>query len=140
MTTSSPVHVHSNETIKQEHRGPETAERPRARTVFRPRVDIVEAKDVVVLTADVPGVSENDVDISLEKDVLTLRARVEPPQYEGYALEVSEYGVGDWERAFTLTNDIDRNRIEATVRDGVLTIRLHKSQEAASRKISVSAG
>jgi len=139
-STFEPSTSNSPEVGKQEHRGPETAERPRARSLYRPLVDIVETKDAVLLTADLPGATEKDVDLSLEKDVLTIRARVEPPTMEGYKLEVSEYGVGDWERSFTLSNEIDRNRIEAAVRDGVLRIRLNKALPATSKKISVLAG
>lgn len=125
---------------KTECQKTETAERPRARSVYRPHVDIVETADAVLLTADLPGVTENDVDVMLDKDVLTLRARVEPPHYEGYVPAALEYGVGDWERAFTVSNEIDRGRIEASVKDGVLRVRLPKSPVATTRRIAVTAG
>jgi HSP20 family protein len=59
---------------------------------------------------------------------------------EGYELEVAEYRVGDYVRSFTLSNQIDRDAIEATVRDGVLRLRLPKVTEAQTRTIAVKAG
>jgi HSP20 family molecular chaperone IbpA len=119
--------------------GTETAQRPATRT-YRPAVDIYDAPDAVHLVADLPGVSENDVDISMEKDVLTITGKVEPPKFDGTTPFSSEYGVGNWERSFTISSEIDRSAIDASVKDGVLRVRLPKSTEAASRKIRVTAG
>lgn len=117
----------------------ETAQRPATRT-YRPAVDIYDAPDAVHLVADLPGVTENDVDISMEKNVLTITGKVEPPKFDGTTPFTTEYGVGNWERSFTISSEIDRSAIDATVRDGVLRVRLPKSTEAASRKIRVTAG
>lgn len=125
---------------KLDRNSAESTERAPTRSVYRPQIDVLETKDAVLVVADVPGVSEKDLDISLEKDVLTVRGKVEIPSYEGYSLVTAEYGLGDWERSFTISNEIDRGRIEATVKDGVLRLTLPKSTELASRKISVSAG
>lgn len=110
------------------------------RVVYRPNVDIVDTPEAVLLTADVPGADDQSVDITLENHILTVRARVVPPQFEGYTLPQPEYGVGDYERTFTLSQDIDRAAIDATVKDGVLRVRLPKVKEAAARKIRVSGG
>lgn len=117
----------------------ETGERTRAST-YRPAVDILDTADAVLLVADLPGVTENDVEISMEKNVLTIVGRVEPPTREGFKPFAAEYGVGNWERSFTISSEIDRSRVDATVKDGVLRVRLPKSTEAASRKIRVTAG
>lgn len=113
------------------------AERIQARKAYIPRTDIYELNDEIMLVADMPGVDENSVDITLEKDVLTLEGLVEPTNFEGYQLSYSEYGVGDYRRQFTLSNEIDRDRIEATVKNGVLTLRLPKANFAKTKKISV---
>ena len=61
-----------------------------------------------------PGVDETSVDITLEKNVLTISGYVEPMQPEGYSLARVEYNIGDFERAFTLSDKIDRDGIGAT--------------------------
>lgn len=115
-------------------------ERASARNVFRPLVDLVETSEAVLLEADLPGVDERSVDITLENRVLTVRGRVEPPQFEGMTPVHTEYGIGDYERSFTLSDEIDRDRIEAAVRNGVLRVTLPKSRQAHARRISVQAG
>jgi len=127
------------EVQKQEAETPAGVERASARRVYVPRVDIYEAGDEVVLTADMPGVDENAVDITLEKNVLTIEGRVEWERPEGYELAYAEYGVGDYHRTFALSNEVDQSRIEATVRNGVLRLVLPKSEVAKTRKIAVRA-
>ncbi len=87
-----------------------------------------------------PGVYENSVDVTLDKDLLTISGYVEPMQPEGYTLAHAEYNIGDFERSFTLSDRIDRDGIEATVKDGVLRLVLPKITEAKSRKIPISVG
>ena len=118
-------------------RKPET-ERTVDRPVFRPRVDIVEESGTLVLLADVPGASESDTDVSLEKNVLTIRGTISPREFEGHTLAWSEYRVADFERAFTISKDIDRDAIEATVKDGVLRVTLPKRPEAGPKRITVT--
>lgn len=122
---------------KREASSPVETERTKARKVFIPRVDICETKDAIVLLADMPGVDEKSVDITLEKNVLTLSGRVEPETYEGRRAAYVEYEAGDYERAFTLSDEIDRDKIEASVKDGVLKLTLPKAEPVKLRKISV---
>jgi HSP20 family protein len=134
----------SNEvqTQKQEVEATEGVERTRATRVYLPPVDIYSHKDRIVIVADMPGVDEHDVDITLEKNVLTLTGYVKTAASapEGYELLYNEYGVGDFQRSFTLPNEIDRNGIEASISQGVLTIALPKAPEAQAKKIAVKAG
>jgi len=115
------------------------AERTRARPAFVPRADIYEAEDKILLIADMPGVDEDSVDITLEKNVLTINGYVEPPTYEGYSLAYAEYRVGDFQRSFSLSNEIDQDKIEATLNNGVLRLHLPKVAPK-TRSISVKAG
>ena len=115
------------------------AERIRARPVFVPHVDIYETNDSIEIVADMPGVDENSVDILLEQDVLTITGFVEPVQVEGYSLAYAEYRVGDYQRRFTVSNQVDREGIEASVKDGVLRVHLPKA-EPTTKKIAVKAG
>ncbi len=86
------------------------AERIRNVKTFVPRVDIYENKDSLFLLADMPGVDENTVDIELEKNVLTITGRVENGHVKYAAMMYSEYEIGDYERVFTLSDQIDRDR------------------------------
>ena len=105
--------------------------------VFVPRVDIVESDDHITLAADIPGVDDSSLTVSIEKNVLTLRGQVQASAPEGYQLAYSEYDVGDFERSFTISNDIDRGAIEAVMKDGVLRLKLPKAQHAMVQKIAV---
>lgn len=134
------VRNESTNAAKQESTTPEGTERIKARKVYVPLVDIVETGDALLLVADMPGVDENGIDVTVEKNVLTVKGIVSGDVPEGYKLSYEEYGIGDYERSFTLTNEIDRNGISATIKDGILKLSLPLAKEATSRKIAVAAG
>ncbi len=112
------------------------AERTRDRLAFVPATDIYETEEAITILADMPGVDETAVDITLEKNVLTINGFVEPEQPEGYSLAYAEYRIGDYQRSFSLSNEIDQDNIEATLKDGVLTVHLPKVSPT-TKKISV---
>ena len=116
------------------------AERTRDRKAFVPRADIYETADGMVVVADVPGVDENSIEITLEKGVLSIVGYVEPAVPEGYELAYVEYDVGDFQRSFRLSDQIDQDKIAATVKDGVLRLHLPKIGPAQARKIAVTSG
>jgi HSP20 family protein len=122
---------------KKEAETPDTGERTRERKVYAPAVDIIERKDDIVVIADMPGVDERSVDITLEKDVLTIYGKVEAGTPEKHVLYFSEYGIGDYQRVFTLTDEVDRDKIQASVKNGVLKIVLPKAAAVKMRKIAV---
>jgi len=128
----------NREMTKKEASIPEGVERTKPRSVFKPDVDIMEQKDDTVLTADLPGVDERSLDITLEKSVITIRGTVAPEIPAGYRLVYGEYAVGDYERAFTLSDEVDKDRIQATVKNGVLKLVLPKAAAAKARRISVT--
>jgi HSP20 family protein len=115
-------------------------ERTRQRRLFVPRADIYETEDDIVVVADVPGTDENNVDITLEKNILTINAFPSNNPPKDYTLVYSEYGLGDYQRRFAISNEIDRDKIKAQVKDGVLSLRLPKAGPAKTRKIAVKAG
>lgn len=125
------------ETTKQEM--PEETERTRDCRCFMPRADIYEVDDQIVIVTDVPGATEDSVDIMLEKNVLTINAYIEPVDMSGYSLLHAEYEIGDYQRSFKLSDEIDREKIEATIKDGILHVYLPKASEARTRKIGVKA-
>jgi HSP20 family molecular chaperone IbpA len=113
-------------------------ETTRATRLYTPTVDIIEHTDDIVLLADMPGVDEKSVDITLEKDQLTIYGKVEPEVSENHRLVISEYGIGDYKRSFTISNEVNRDKIQATVKDGVLKLVLPKAESAKTRKIPVT--
>ena len=124
---------------KQETAAPAVA-RLRETPVFVPGVDIRETEAGVTLVADMPGIDAKSIHVDLDKNVLTVRGTsvTEPP--EGCSLAYQEYRTGDYERAFTLGDHIDRAAIEATVKDGVLRLLLPKAKEIPPKRIAVKAG
>ena len=129
----------TKEIQKKETEGKEGVERTRSKKLYAPLVDIIEEKDNLFLIADMPGVDENSVDITLEKNLLTIYGAVEPDIPENHRLVSAEYGIGDYQRTFTLSDEIDRGKIEARVKNGVLRLTLPKAEEARTRKIKVKA-
>ena len=125
---------------KQEVEPAEGVERTRASRVYVPRVDIYSDEEGVTIVADMPGVDEKNVDILLEKDVLTISGFVTVEEPEGFDLSYNEYGVGDFRHSFTLMEEIARDKIEASMRNGVLRVYLPKAPEAQARKIAVQVG
>jgi HSP20 family molecular chaperone IbpA len=115
-------------------------EQTRPGLVFRPDVDIVEQERGFTVTADLPGVDEEHVDIRLENGILAIRAELAvEPEAEWQPL-YGEYRVGSYYREFALSDRIDVNGIEATMKDGVLDLHLPKAERHRPRSIEVRAG
>ena len=125
---------------KRTEAGERAAEPTSDRAVFVPYADIYEEGDVLTLVADMPGVPADGVDVRVEKDALIIHGRVPDVELEGGRLVHPEYRSGDYERTFTVSHAIDTDRIEATIVDGVLTVRLPKAERAKERKVQVKPG
>ena len=107
------------------------------RATHLPTTDIRETPEAFVLVADLPGVDETALDISLEKGLLTIYGRRSlPAPEEGYALRWGESRDADLRRTFRIPEEIDADGIDAVLTQGVLTLTLPKSQ-AISRRISI---
>jgi HSP20 family protein len=106
--------------------------------VFEPRVDIAEVDDNMLLYVDMPGVRSEDVDVRFENRELQIRGKVTPAATNPHFLLI-EYGVGDYYRAFSVTDDIDAEKIHADLNDGVLTVHLPKAEALKQRRITVNA-
>lgn len=105
---------------------------------YSPRFDIWEGDDELVLYGDLPGVEPADLDIQFENRQLTIYGKV-CRRCEGARHLTSEYGVGDFQRSFTIGESINGDQISAELRHGVLTLHLPKSDEAKPRRIEVKA-
>jgi HSP20 family protein len=107
-----------------------------AAVVARPRVDIVETEQELILLADLPGVRPTDVDVRFENGELTIHGR-RTPINAGKRRALWEYEPAHYHRAFRLTEDVAADRIEAELKNGVLTVRLPKAEAAKPRRIAV---
>ena len=136
-TTAGPARGAEAERVRAAPPG--GAERTRDRPVYVPRVDIVETEEALEILADMPGVTKDSVEVTLEQRVLTIRGRAEVQVPEGLAPLHLEYEPGDYERAFTLSDAVDPSGIEARVRAGVLHLRLPKAGPAKRQRIEVKA-
>lgn len=116
----------------------ETAKSER-RYIYSPRVDICDKDKEIILTAEVPGVDEKDIEITLEGDILTLFGHVEDDTLQGYKKIYAEYGTLDYKRIFKLSDVVDKDHIEASLKNGILTITLQKTAKANPQKIEIKA-
>jgi len=125
-----------NDNLKRETQNVQT-ERLRGGRSYVPAVDIIERADRLLLIADMPGVRSDGLDIVYERGQLTVFGKVAPRQPDQQAFLLREYGVGDFSRAFQVGEGIDASKIEAELRDGVLTVHLPKMSSVMPRRINV---
>jgi len=105
---------------------------------YVPQVDIYETKAGLWLWADMPGVDESSLNVHLDNGVLTIEGQVDVTQYENTTPLYTEYNVGNYVRRFTLSNDVDSDRIVARMQHGVLALEIPKAERAKPRRISVT--
>ena len=115
----------------------ENLERTRERQCLVPKTDIYETEQMIVILADIPGVDRDALDITLEKNILSIDAFSSAGDKQDYSVAYSEYIPGDYHRKFRINGEIDFEKIEAVVADGVLELRLPKSEEAKIKKIPI---
>lgn len=118
---------------KKEHKD----ERTDAGRFFIPQTDIVENKESLVITMDLPGVKKENVSIKLEKNTLEVEGRIDYLPYEKLSPVYAEYNIGNYARKFTVSHAVDTSKIDAVLKDGVLTLALLKVPDAEPRLISI---
>lgn len=104
-----------------------------------PRANLADNGSALIVTAEVPGLSERDVKLSLNQDVLTLAGERKTVVPEGYLNHRQERPMMQFSRSFSLPCAVDPDRATASVKDGILTVTLEKAKEAQPRQISVKA-
>ena len=104
---------------------------------YVPTTDIYETGDALMVVMEVPGVDRKDIEIKIEEDVLRVEARIDSSKYEGLEPLYTEYNVGHFTRAFSLSQVIDQQKIDAALADGVLTLTLKKIERAQPRRIDI---
>jgi len=107
------------------------------RAVFTPPIDIFETEEGLVLHADLPGVTLETLELQIQDKKLILFGRVKPPVPDDAEAVHLEYEVGDFLRSFILSDDVDHDRIQASLNNGVLKIVLPKAPAAEPRFIQV---
>jgi len=105
--------------------------------VHTPPIDIHEGPEGLILEADLPGVSEGQLSIQLEDNVLSLHARMDAPAPEGARVLHEEYRPGDFYRSFILSDEVERSKISAELKQGVLKLTLPKAERAKTRRIEI---
>ena len=131
----------NNQDIQVQHKeSPKDVEMTRDLPVYSPPTDIYEKEDSILVVCDMPGVDENQVDISLENNVLTLTGCQDAKDPEKHEMLYRDYRPGAFRRSFTLSADIDNAGIKAKLNSGVLQVILPKAEKAQPRKIKVEVG
>ena len=116
-----------------------TAETTRPGRTYVPDVDIYETPDSLWLWADMPGVDESSLDVRVADNTLSIEGRVALQEYDNSSPVYTEYNIGNYARRFSLSNEIDSERIKARMTNGVLELELPKAEHAKPRRIAVSA-
>ena len=107
---------------------------------FAPAVDIIEHTNTFAVVADVPGADENGVEVRVENETLTISARVVTQEPQGMDLLHRGYEACNYHRAFTLPQGVERAKISAQLKQGVLRVLLPKAAEVQPLKIKVDVG
>lgn len=106
---------------------------------FQPPTDVVETKDAVIMLIDMPGADPESLNVTLDKRILTVTARSISSPPPDYTLLHAEFEDGNYERRFTLSDQVDGERIDAALKDGVLRLTLPKATPSPAKKIEVKA-
>ena len=113
------------------------AERER---MWQPRVDVNDGKDAIYVTAEVPGLSQNDVKITIKDNQLVISGEKKSEvEREEDTYHCCERRYGKFERAFVIPSEVDADKAEAKVKDGILSIKLPKVEKVKAKEISIKA-
>jgi HSP20 family protein len=108
---------------------------------FVPRFDVKETKDAYVISADLPGVNDEDLNVALNANRLTISGtREEEHREEGESYYAMERSHGNFARSFTMPDSIDGDSVTADLKQGVLTVRIPKKPEAQPKRIAIGKG
>jgi HSP20 family protein len=133
---ASPV---TDQVVGQKAEEPKSEEAAQERFLFSPPIDIFETDEGLVLHADLPGVSIKTLELQVQDNKLTLFGRVRPVVPPDARTVHQEYGIGDFLRSFILSDEVDYERITATMNNGVLKVVLPKAPKPKPRRIEVNA-
>ena len=107
--------------------------------MWSPAIDVAETKDDIIVTAEVPGLNKDDINISIQENILTLRGeKKQSKEQKDENLHRVERIYGSFQRSFTLPTLVDSTKVNASYKDGVLRIVLPKKEEVKPKEISIS--
>ena len=106
--------------------------------VFLPTADIYESQESLTVILEMPGVEKDNVEVRIEDNVLSVEGRIDLSKYQGLLPLYTEYNIGHYARSFRLSDAIDQAKINAEVKDGVLSLKLPKAEKAKPRTIRVN--
>lgn len=124
---------------KQVTRTADAAEQDAQRAVL-PAIDVFEDASGITVLADIPGVPKDMLELKVEGESLLIEGGVQPRTPDGLEAIYAEVRVPRYRRSFTLSRELDTTRIEANLKDGVLSLRIPKQAHAQPRRIAVTAG
>ena len=114
-----------------------TAETPRDEATLLPPTDVIEDSEGITLYADLPGVPKDQIDLHVDGDTLTVEGPIALDVPDEMASTHAEVGVSRYRRVFTLSRELDANRIGAEFNGGVLKLRIPKAEHAQPRRIAI---
>jgi HSP20 family protein len=127
MNASKDMATQENKAVRQSE-----AERP-----MRPLVDIFEDESGITLQADMPGVSKDRLDIKIDSETLSIQGQADIPMPGGMEAQYADVRATRYERSFSLSSELDGEKVDASLKDGVLTLRIPKREKFQPRKIEV---
>lgn len=130
----------SQEVTKQEGRQPEEQQGAQRPMAIRPPVDVYENDTSITVTADLPGVTKDRLTLRVEGETLSFEGEAALATPEGTQAMYAELRTPTLRRSFTLSRELDSDKISAALRDGVLTLTIPKRAEAQPRKIEIQTG
>src|SRR5215211_3237015 len=104
---------------------------------FLPDADIFETEQALTVVLEMPGVDRENMEVTIEDNVLSVEGRVDFSKYAGLQPIYSEYNIGNYARSFRIASQIDQSKISAEVKDGVMTLTLPKAESAKPRRIKI---
>lgn len=116
----------------------ETATSHEQERAIRPAVDIFEDTTGITVQADMPGVTRERLEIQIDRDTLAIEGKAEIPMPEGLEAIYADVRSTRYQRSFTLSHELDGEKADASLKDGVLTLRIPKREQYQPRKIKVN--
>lgn len=132
----------SNDVMKNPERSTEVAQKPQAQHTngaLTPPVDVIEDRTGITLYADLPGVSRDKLRLQVEADTLTIDAESSLSAPQDLQSSHTEVGSARFHRVFTLSKELDTEKVSAELSQGVLKLRIPKAEHAQPRRISIQA-
>lgn len=129
-----------NDITTQAGKAPATQDQHEQQRAVQPAIDVYETEASITLLADMPGVPRDQLEIHVEGDSLLIQGQAQPPIPPDLEPLWAEVRVPRYRRSFTLSRELDTSRIEANLKDGVLTLRIPKQAHAQPRRVQVSVG